>query len=305
MRGTSSISFSIAALMGLSMACASAGRQAAWERETPPAAGTTATSTTGSGGADVAAGDAAWQQRDDKAQVEAAIKAWEAAIAANPSDGATMIKVSRAYYFLVDGHIAVEGSMADEAMLELYQKGLDWGEKALLLLDPGFGKTMREGGDFEDAIMKIDAKAMPAAYWYCTNIGRFATIRGLSAKLFYKDRVAAAMSRILELDEKFFYSAADRYFGAFYSALPSIAGKDVEKSKKHFAKALAASPEYLPNKVVKAQYLAIELDDQEMYKSLLDEVIAADAGSNPEIAAENRAAQRTAKKMLGDIDEIF
>ncbi len=304
MRPSISTTLTLAIAVSFSAACGTAGRQAAWEKDTPPPAGT-ATSSASADSSAVATGDAAWAQRDDKAQVLAAIAAWESAVSANASDAATMIKLSRAYYFLVDGHLAIDGSSTDDENLEHYQKGLDHGEKALLILDPEFGKAMRGGADFEDAIAKVTKDAAPAAYWYCTNIGRFAMIRGLTTKLFYKDRVAGAMTRIRELDAKFFYSAADRYFGAFYSALPSIAGKDVEKSKKHFEIALSTSPEYLSNKVVKAQFLAIELDDRDMYESLLKEVSAADAGSNPDIGPENRAAQRTAKKMLAEIDEIF
>jgi hypothetical protein len=297
-------SLTLLALSAGVVACASPGRQAAWEKaETPPAAGATATSSSAAAGLSAEA-SAAWAKRDDKAEVEKAIAAWETLAAQDPSNAQAMISLARGYYFLVDAHLSSSGADAD-TMKAMYQKGVDWGEKALLVLEPGFGPAMKAGAKFEDEIGKISKDAMPAAYWYCTNLGRFATLSGLQARLFYKDRVAAAMSRIRELDSQFFYSAADRYFGAFYSALPSIAGKDVEKSKKHFAIANEKSPDYLGNKVVQAQFLAVELDDAEMYKSLLEAVLAAPDGEDPNSAPENRGAKRTAKKMLAEMDELF
>jgi hypothetical protein len=215
-----------------------------------------------------------------------------------------MVKLARAHYFLVDAHLAVEDA-AEDVQKATYQKGVDYGEKALLILDPEFAKSMRAGGDFQDAIKNIGKEAMPAAYWYCTNLGRFAVLSGLSARLFYKDRIAAAMGRIRELDQMFFYAAADRYFGAFYAALPSIAGKDLPKSGKHFEEALKLAPEYLPTRVVKAQFLAVELDDEAMYKQLLNDVLAGADTDNPDIAPENRGAKRVAQKMLGKAEEIF
>ncbi|MCC7383842.1 MAG: hypothetical protein IT384_18515 [Deltaproteobacteria bacterium] len=286
------------------LACASPGREAAWEKEAPVAGPGAQTSSSAVAGL-MAEADQAWAGRDDRAKLSRAIELWESAAERDPTNAEVMIKLSRGYYFLVDGFIALEDGDINEQKLTNHQKGVDWGEKALLVIDPGFGAKMKAGADFEDAIVGIQAPAIPAAYWYCTNLGRFAVAKGLSAKLFYKDRVAAAMRRILELDPKFFHAGADRYFGAFYSALPSIAGKDVPKSGEHFDKAIAAAPHYLANKLLKADYYAVELDDKALYKKLLDEVIAGPEGDDPDCAPENRAAKRHAKKMLAKIDDRF
>ena len=298
-------------VVGTAAACASSGRQAAWEKPNAPAASGTATSSTAAGtatssaSAHMAEGNAAWAKRDDKAMTEAAIAAWEKEVAANPSNGEALIMLARAHYFYVTAHVGLDGTADKEARKALYQKGVDYGEKALLLVDPNFGKAMAAGGDFMEEIAKISAPAIFAAYWYCTNLGRFAVESGLSVKLFYKDRVAAAMKRIHELDPKFFYTAADRYFCAYYAALPGIAGKDVKRAEKHCNVALAGSPAYISNHVTKAGFLATELDDEEMYRKLLEQVLAAPDGDDPDYAPENRGAKRAAKKMLADIEDIF
>lgn len=287
---------------GLEVACASAGRTAAWEREEAPLA--SADTTSEALDALRADAEARWARRDERAELLAAIEAWEQLVAADPKDAQARTRLARAYYFLADGFLALEeGQQAEE--FEAYQKGVDHGERALLVLEPAFEKEMRSGGSFEEAIRKISKKGMVAAYWYCTNLGRFASKRGLSERLYYKDKLKTAMERILELDPSFFYGAADRYFGAFYSILPGIAGKDTDKSAKHFEASIAIAPEYLSTKVVKAQFLAKELDDEAMYRQLLEEVLEAPETDNPDIAPENRAAKRHAKKMLDEIEDVF
>ena len=115
------------------------------------------------------------------------------------------------------------------------------------------------------------------------------------------------MMRIQAIAPDYFYSAADRYLGAFYSALPSIAGKDLDKSAAHFKLAIAKSPHYLGNKVVKAEFLAVELDEQAMYEALLNDVLQGADGDDPNVAPENRAAKRAAKQLLSEesIDDRF
>lgn len=284
------------------VACSSPGRVAAWEKDGMAGGGTATSTSASNAGHDAAL--ALFAQRDDQSKLEEAIAAWEKVVAEDPRHAEALTMLSRANYFLADGFLALQDGQTEREM-KTYEKGADYGERALIVLEPDFEKAMRAEQKFEDAIKNISKKGMPAAYWYAVNLGRFASKQGLSARLYYKDKLRATMERILELDPKFFYGAADRYFGAFFAILPGIAGKDLEASARHFAASLETSPEYLGTKVVKAQFLAIELDDEEMYRGLLQETLAADETDNGDIAPENRAAKRTAKKMLDEADDKF
>lgn len=290
------------ALSGLA-ACASAGRTAAWEKE-GSAAPTTAQAAAADTSELTAEAEALWAQRDDKAKLEMAIAKWEEALAAAPEDAEVLTRLARAHYFLADGFLALEEGV-QETEFEVYKKGVDYGERALIALEPGFGADMRAGKSFEEAISKISEDGMRAAYWYSTNLGRFASKQGLGERLYYKDKLKTAMERILELDPKFYYGAADRYFGAFYSILPGIAGRDTDRSARHFESSLEIAPEYLGTRVVKAQFLSTAIDDEDMYREELEKVLAMPDTDNPDIAPENRAAKRTATKMLAEIDERF
>jgi hypothetical protein len=217
-----------------------------------------------------------------------------------------LVRLARAYYFLADAFLSLEPGGDEDLELSTFEKGVNAGEKALLLLEPVFEQQMRaDPEDFEQAIATIGAGGVPAAFWYAANLGRFASKKGLRARLFYRDRLESAMLRVLELDEKFHHHGADRFLGGFYAAIPSMAGKSFDKSREHFEKAKSSAPEYLGTWVVEAQFLAVELEDKVMYEELLRAVLAKPDGENPDFAAENRAAKRAAENMLKDIDDKF
>mgnify|MGYP006280058497 CR=1 FL=1 len=287
-------------LSGL-VACASAGRTAAWERADSAVASAASDVDTAALAAEA---EALWAQRDDRAKLEQAIAKWEEVVEADPNDARALTRLARANYFLADGFIALEEGQ-QKLEFEVYNKGVDYGERALLVLEPGFETDMKAGKSFEEAISKISDQGIEAAYWYCVNLGRFASKQGLSERLYYKDKLKTAMERIMALEPKFFYGAPDRYFGGYYSILPGIAGRDTDRSARHFEASLEYAPEYLGTRVVKAQFLATALDDEDMYREELETVLASDDTENPDIAPENRAAKRTAEKMLAEIEEIF
>ena len=81
--------------------------------------------------------------------------------------------------------------------------------------------------------------------------------------------------------------------------------KDPAKSKANFEAAVAVDATYLDSKVLFAEIYAVRAEDQELFKKLLNEVLAADVNANPALVAENKNAQRVAKQMLEDIDDIF
>jgi hypothetical protein len=291
--------------LATTFACSSAGRTAAWEVDAPAAPTTAAQLEDAARTALVDEAEKGWAGRDDRASLEKAVAAWEKLLAAAPTDAETMIKLSRGYYFLADGHVSLDPDGGSEKKIELYQKGTDWGERALVAIDPQFAASMKAENDFVKAIALIEKPAVPAAYWYCSNVGRFAREKGLSARLYWKDRLKAAMTRIAEIDPGYFYFGADRYLGSFYALLPGIAGKDLKRSAEHFEKSLTNAPGYLTTRVLKADILEAERGDRAAYEAALKEVLAAADGDDPNMAPENRAAKRHATRLLGLADERF
>lgn len=247
-------------------------------------------------------GDALWKERLDKAKLQAAINKWEAVAATNPN-AELFVKISRGHYLLGDGFHALEGNL--EQRDSEYQLGLDWATKALKLAAPEFAKAMAEGKKHSESIGMASKDAVPAAYWYATNLGKWAASRGFATRLRYKDDIKATMDHIQKLDEMFFYAAPYRYLGSFEALTAGLAGGSLEKSEVHYKKGVELAPTYLGTKVLWAEYLCTKKQDKAMFKQLLDEVIAGNASVDPEIEPENKIEQEKAKKLLAKIDDLF
>lgn len=247
-------------------------------------------------------GDALWKERGDKAKLQAAIAKWES-VAEKLPDPVLFSKISRAHYLLGDGFHALEGN--NEQRDSEYQLGLDWATRALKLAAPEFAKAMAEGKKHSESITLATKDAVPAAYWYATNLGKWAASRGFATRLRYKDDIKATMDHIKSLDELYFYAAPYRYLGSFEALTAGLAGGSLEKSEVNYKKAVELAPAYLGAKVLWAEYLCVKKQDKATFKQLLDEVIAANASVDPEIEPENKIEQEKAKKLLARIDEIF
>lgn len=272
--------------------------EAKWDEK--PAA--TAASETDALIAATAEGDAAWDARADKAKLQEAITKWEAAFEKGGT-GELAAKLARAHYLLGDGYYALENNQ--EGRDAEYQKGLDWATRALKLSAPEFTKAMTEGKKHAEAITLAPKEAVPAMYWYATNLGKWAATKGFATRLRYKDDIKATMLHVKALDENYFYAAPWRYFGGFEAATAGLAGGSLEKSEENFKKSVELAPAYLGTKVLWADYLCTKKQDKETFKKLLEEVIAADAKADPAIEPENNIEQQKAKKLLAEIDEKF
>jgi len=296
MRSMTHVRFGAAGLVGaLVLAGCGAGRTDTWKAA---ASGASASSP-----ADTSAGDALWAERGDEQKLRGAITAWETALAAAPEDGDLLVKIARGYYLLADGYMRGDAKKADYEAT--FTKGVDYAERALTALSPAFKARVTAGERVEDALAAVDQKAVPALYWYASNLGKWAKAKGFTTTLGNKDRIKAVMERCLALDPTYFYGGPDRYFGAFYAVAPSFAGGDLGKSEAHFLKSLEMAPNYLATKVLMAENLATKKQDKELFKRLLDEVLAAADDAIPELVPEIKIEKQKATELLAQIEEKF
>lgn len=204
-------------------------------------------------------GDAAWEQRADRAQLQVAIDSWEQAIKVKDDDHETYAKLARACYLMADGWLFLDKN--EPAMLAMYERGYRHAERGMAALSPDFEKRRRMGTKIEDAVKVLGRNGVPMLYWYGTSLGKWAKAKGILTILEYKDVAYAMISRVHELQPDYFHGAPDRYFGAYYSALPKASGGDVTKSYEHFTASLKAAPYYLGTYVLIAElYTPLEDD---------------------------------------------
>lgn len=248
-------------------------------------------------------GDAAWAQRGDIAQLRSAIAAWSKALAVNPGNADLRVKLARAHYFLADGHLALDDESKEE-MVANYELGTNQAELALGQKYPKYRAKYCSRQPFKSALQQLDKGAIAAMYWYATNLGKYALATNIVEVLNQKDRIKAMMELVRSLDPKFFYNAADRYFGAFYTKIPFPKG-DLPLSARYFNEAISSSPEYLATRVLYADMNALKAKNKELFVKLLNEVVAFDVSRFPAIQAENSAEQQKAKNLLEELDVYF
>lgn len=243
--------------------------------------------------------DALWAERGDKAKLVAALAKYEQANQADPTNREIAMRLVRGHYFLGDAH-----ETEKDAKNAAFDKAINFG-KACLAINGDFKAKLEAGEKPMDAAPALGKDDVPCMYWTSSSLGKWAKLNGILTSLKHIDTVKAYMTRIGELDPSYYYYGPDRYWGAYYSLIPSFSGRDLDKSKKHFDVSIQNAPQYLGTKVLVADAWAVNSQNRDAYVEALQAVIDADPGDDPNIAAENRAEQAKAKKLLAQADERF
>lgn len=239
-------------------------------------------------------------QRDDMAKLDEAIKLMES-ITAKEKDYATMVLLSRAYYFLA------EFEDDKEKKLAIYEKGTKAGEEVLNTVE-SFAKAKKKKKEEAEAVKTIGKENIDALYWTAANLARWAKFASFTQKLSVKARIRYLWDRVMELDPNYFYGGVYRFFGGYYALVPTITGEnDPTKSKEMFDKCLAVAPDYLETKVLYAEAYCThpKVKDKAMFEKFLNEVIQADVNINKDLVPENKVAVDKAKKLLAQENELF
>jgi hypothetical protein len=271
----------------------------------------------------VAKAEEHWAQRSDAAQVEQAIAAWEQAIQTQGPSGDERAKavgniyasLSRAHYFLADGHIRFQAKdpIAPDAeddpqvfakMKDHYEKGMQSAQSALLVLDPDYAKAIKLGTPMSKAVQGLGRDAVPALYWWATNLGKWALAQGVAKALGEVDNIKAAMDRVLAIQPDYFHYAPYRYFGAYYTKLPFPTG-DLPKSLENFQQAVNKAPKYLGTFVLYAEQYAVKQNDKKLFRDQLEAAINGDPSAAPDVEPENKIEQEKAKLLLKQIEDLF
>jgi hypothetical protein len=190
-----------------------------------------------------------------------------------------------------------------EQMASHYRTAANEAELALGQKYPGFRSKYCARQPFNTALEQLDKDSVPAMYWYAAALSRYALMTSLVEVLNQTERIKAMMELIQRFDPAFWYYAADRYLGGFYTKIPFPSG-DLPRSTKHFDKAVQSAPNYLATKVIYAEMNAAKAGDRALFKRLLEDVISFDLESAPDIKPENAAEQKKAKFYLDDIDNL-
>jgi tetratricopeptide (TPR) repeat protein len=182
-----------------------------------------------------------------------------------------------------------------------YERGMNYGKRAL--------KTRELIGplpEMEQALSKQSEKEVPVLFWSAFSWGNWLNLhRDDPLAIVEVPQVTAIVERVVELDPSYEYGAALSFMGALNSVRPAMLGGKPEEAREYFDRAIETGPNYLMNKIMMAQYYAIQVQDKELFTRLLREVLASDPAALPERRLANEIAQRRAKLLLDRIKEYF
>lgn len=239
-----------------------------------------------------------WQKRDAKESLEESLSKFEMVHETNPSDIETLEYLSRGYFLLADGHLE-----DDDMKKNAFDKARTFGEKGLAT-NPEFKKVMDKEKDIVKAIEVLSKREVPSLLWGAAALGKWAKLNGIFSSLGHKNTILGMVKKVEALDPNYFHGAVPRYWGGFYAVAPSIAGGDMDKSKKYFEEAIAKAPDYLATRVLYAELYCVKKGDKSEFKKQLDFVMAT-TKSPGDIAPENRIEKKKAQKLLSKMDDLF
>ena len=114
------------------------------------------------------------------------------------------------------------------------------------------------------------------------------------------------MDFVLRHDETFFYGSAHFYFGTILATVPKVLGGRPDLAKVHFDKCFAIGDhKMLLPYIYMAKSYAVQVQDKELYLSLLKAVEDAPIDILPEQRLVNAIAKRKAKAMAARADDLF
>jgi len=243
--------------------------------------------------------DALWEERVDPEKLSAALEKYKAALDANPGNRHALERLTRGWYFYGDSHTQVK-----EEQIERWGVAIEYGTQCLAL-NQAFADAIAAGEKEKDAAVHATAEDVPCLYWTSSALGKWAKAQSLSKTLKHLPTVKAYISKVEELQPEYWHFGPARYWGAYYSALPSFAGQDFEKSAAYFQTSLDGAPYYLGTRVLRAEFLAIPTDDVASFDADLATVLDADPSAHPEIAPENTLEQVKARALIAKRSEYF
>ncbi len=187
----------------------------------------------------------------------------------------------------------------------LYIRARNYGLRGLEVTHAGFERSVR--GDRRQGLQQLTPGEVPLLYWTAASWGLAISLSKDEPEVVADlPIVEAMMDRALELDESF-----ER--GAVHSAMITLemnraagATDRVARARRHFDRAVELSEGKLASPFVTfAEAVSVETQNRAEFEMLLGRALAIDADARPESRLENRIAQRRARWLLTQVDDLF
>ncbi|MFA6568768.1 MAG: TRAP transporter TatT component family protein [Victivallales bacterium] len=189
----------------------------------------------------------------------------------------------------------------------LYGRAKEYGLK-LLCRRSFFAAAQDEPfGEYEKALSCFGRDDVPGIYAAANAwLGWILSQTDSMAALSEMPKALTLMRRVLELDETYACGGAHLVFGIYYAVQPPGGGRDMEKSKMHFTRAmeLSGNGKKLPQ-VIYAEYYAVTAGDRELFSSILTKTLEKPEHEQKADVLGNAIARERARRLLDRKEDLF
>ncbi|MGE5313435.1 MAG: TRAP transporter TatT component family protein [Acidobacteriota bacterium] len=212
---------------------------------------------------------------------------------------------------LVQGYTGYALSFVEDTDPErakaLYKRARDYGLKVLRKNKKFDAAFDQDAETFRTAVQSFTKDDVETIFWTANAWGSLVNL-GMNDPELIGDlsKVNALMEFVIANDEGFYYGSAHMYFGTIFATIPRALGGKPELAKEHFEKCfkLGNNKLLLPY-VFMAKSYAVQVQDKELFLSLLKTVEEAPDDILPEQMLVNAVAKRKARALAARADELF
>ena len=188
-----------------------------------------------------------------------------------------------------------------------YARARDYG-LSVLRKNKQFDASMTSGPEaFKQGVESFSDDDVPIIFWTANAWGNLINLSinqpEILADLY---KVNDLMDFVLRHNETYYYGAAHLYFGTILATTPKVLGGNPEKAKEHFDRCLAiGGGKFLLPYVYYAKSYAVQVQDKELFESLLTSVDTASVDILPEQRLVNVIAKKKAKVLREREADLF
>lgn len=232
------------------------------------------------------------------------LKLVEALIKADPGNEKFLLYATEGYNAYGLG-FAEDDSVERARMFYLRAKGYGM---QILEKNTDFKKAEhRDLASFTRALQSLPDEDVPAVFWTASSWFSYINIsRTDIAALADISKATAMMDFVLQRDSTYYYGGAYLFLGAIEGSTPSMLGGNPAKAKEYFERSLAISGgKFLLADLYYAKTYAVQVQDQELFESLLKKIDDASIDILPEARLANAIAKHKAKLLRAKMNELF
>ena len=186
-----------------------------------------------------------------------------------------------------------------------YLRGRDYLLAGLDLRHPGFGALFASPDTMDRALAMVDASSIDFMYWTAAAcLGALSTDPFDMELLITAPYAAQMLHTVIGWDEGYQGGAAHDILIRYYAGTATALGGGMELAAEHFARAVAASGDKRTGPYLAMAGVAINQQDAEAFRSLLDDALAIELDV-AQYRLQNTLDQQYAVWLLEHMEDLF